>query len=1028
MASSFDEEFAAYFEVLGSYKAEDILPVHRYRSKRTGITIGLATVEGPAVHGYFCLATEAHDDDGVPHTLEHLIFLGSELYPYKGVLDLAANRCLASGTNAWTDTDHTCYTVVTAGAQGFLQLLPIYLDHILYPVLSDAGFITEVHHVNAEGEDAGVVYCEMQARENTAESLAHLSMLRLMYPEPSGYRSETGGIMKNLRESTNNEEIRKYHAEFYRPENLCIIVAGRVELRDLLSALLPFEERILSKGERSPFVRPWQSAVPPVTESRDDVVLYPCDDETNGLVSAAWRGPGCKELKKLAALGQLSEYLTDSAISPLQREFVEVDDPFCTNVQNFMIENSETCLALHFENVAINKLENVKSKLLEVLRNIADGKEELDMERIKTLCRRAGLSVLNNLEMSPHDIIAQHLIGDFLYGSGGDDLNVRLNQASVLRELRDEPKQFWLQLLKETFLENKLILTMGKPSSELMAKMAAEEEVRVADQQNCLGEDGLKLKAESLQEATKKNEEPPPDNMITSIAVPSLSSIHFLSVKRCSNLPGQTTQQDVDFPVDKMPVCFLLDDATSNFVQLTALLDTSHLETNMRLYLPLLAEVLLESPILRNDKLISHEDVIFQLSEDTIKSVAMLGIGMDDETPRFTCSTFAQMFQLVIKVELKRYSKGVQWLKELLFQTQFTVERLKIIASKIVNSVAHMKRTGSVVVRSLIKELCFGNESNHYTNNMLRQQTFLNNLLKQLEENPDEVIKDMYELRRSLTSNGNIVVHMMADMNRLQQVEDTVVPWMSFLPADQSTPSQIKGISSMKHDHELILPLENIPFKGGLVGLGSVESAYFVQAVPGISSYSHPDLPAIMVLIQYLTQLEGPMWRQIRGLGLAYNFSVSVKPEEGLIFLLLFKCSHVVSAYKEAKRILNDHISGKESWDAALLDSARSSLIFEIIDHEKNLPDVCHESLLSYFRGVESNFNRTMLQKVSEVTVQELNDVGAKYFRSLVSGEHARCSVCCNSSKVDEVVHGFKDASCELEVLPSLESSFLCKL
>lgn len=82
------------------------------------------------------LATEAHDDDGLPHTLEHLIFLGSELYPYKGVLDLLANRCLASGTNAWTDTDHTCYTVQTVGKDGFFELMPIYLDHILYPTLS----------------------------------------------------------------------------------------------------------------------------------------------------------------------------------------------------------------------------------------------------------------------------------------------------------------------------------------------------------------------------------------------------------------------------------------------------------------------------------------------------------------------------------------------------------------------------------------------------------------------------------------------------------------------------------------------------------------------------------------------------------------------------------------------------------------------------------------------------------------------------------------------------------------------------
>jgi hypothetical protein len=38
-----------------------------------------------------------------PQTLEHLVFLGSKKYPYKGVLDMLASRCLAQGTNAWTD-------------------------------------------------------------------------------------------------------------------------------------------------------------------------------------------------------------------------------------------------------------------------------------------------------------------------------------------------------------------------------------------------------------------------------------------------------------------------------------------------------------------------------------------------------------------------------------------------------------------------------------------------------------------------------------------------------------------------------------------------------------------------------------------------------------------------------------------------------------------------------------------------------------------------------------------------------------
>lgn len=51
------------------------------------------------INHYAKLATEEDSDDGLPHTLEHLIFLGSEEYPYKGVLDLLANRCLASGTS-----------------------------------------------------------------------------------------------------------------------------------------------------------------------------------------------------------------------------------------------------------------------------------------------------------------------------------------------------------------------------------------------------------------------------------------------------------------------------------------------------------------------------------------------------------------------------------------------------------------------------------------------------------------------------------------------------------------------------------------------------------------------------------------------------------------------------------------------------------------------------------------------------------------------------------------------------------------
>jgi len=77
----------------------------------------------------------------------------------------------------------------------------------------------------------------------------------------------------------------------------------------------------------------------------------------------------------------------------------------------------------------------------------------------------------------------------------------------------------------------------------------------------------------------------------------------------------------------------------------------------------------------------------------------------------------------------------------------------------------------------------------------------------------------------------------------------------------------------MKKTFEYILPYDTSPKQKVIVGVGSVESSYLIQCVPGISDHQDIDVPAVLVFIQYLTQLEGPMWRQIRGLGLSYHYA-----------------------------------------------------------------------------------------------------------------------------------------------------------
>jgi Zn-dependent M16 (insulinase) family peptidase len=111
------------------------------------------------------------DDDGCAHSLEHLIFHGSEAHPYTDSLYSIASRYFTATLNAFTRQNCTQYSIQTAGEYSFLKMLPIYVEHILYPCLAHNDFITEVFHVDHDGHDAGVVYSEVQGKGITSAAV-----------------------------------------------------------------------------------------------------------------------------------------------------------------------------------------------------------------------------------------------------------------------------------------------------------------------------------------------------------------------------------------------------------------------------------------------------------------------------------------------------------------------------------------------------------------------------------------------------------------------------------------------------------------------------------------------------------------------------------------------------------------------------------------------------------------------------------------------------------------------------------------
>lgn len=204
-------------------------------------------------------------------------------------------------TNAWTDTTNTTYTIGTAGQEGFLRILPVFLDHLLYPTQTQEAFTTEVYHLNGKGEDSGVVYSEMQGRENGSGDLMQLRLQRTLYNKGNALRSETGGLMSALRELT-VESIREYHASRYSPQNMTVIVTGRslspTALLETLSETVEVSlaEHGQAKGPRPegwvrPFVESSTAENKPVLE-KDlvEVVEFPEKDESVGELMISWIG------------------------------------------------------------------------------------------------------------------------------------------------------------------------------------------------------------------------------------------------------------------------------------------------------------------------------------------------------------------------------------------------------------------------------------------------------------------------------------------------------------------------------------------------------------------------------------------------------------------------------------------------------------------------------------------------------------------------------------------------------------------
>ena len=937
----------------------------QYESDRTGIRVVVVNQEGPKLHGFFVLATEIHDDSGAPHTLEHLCFMGSKSFKYKGFLDKLATRAY-SGTNAWTATDHTAYTLETAGFAGFLQILPVYLEHLILPTMTDAACVTEVYHIDGEGNDAGVVYSEMQGVQNTASELMELRAKRLMYPEGVGFRYETGGMMEHLRVLT-NQQIRDFHRKMYQPKNLCLALFGEIDHDELLNTLDQFEESILPDipDPEKPFTRPWIASkqAPPLTKTITEKVEFPEEDESFGEINIRFLGPNCADELETGALNIIMLYLCGSSAAVFDYNLVEKEG-LASSVYYQLDSRPSTDISFSLSGVETDKLEEVEKRFFEVLDDAL--RKDLDMSFMQDCLDRHVRSTKFNAEATA-TAFADFVIADYLFGKRDGST---LDGLSSLKQYTDVLSKWsqtqWKAFIKMYIGDAHHISILGVPSAQLSKKLKEEETARLEAQRKKLGSDGLKKMGERLEDAKAQNEKEIPYELLADFKVPSTESIHFINTSSARSGPALEVgrphnryQKIIDADSHKSPLFIDFEHIPSNFARLHLMISTENLPLELRPLLSIYLEAFFNLPIKRNGTAISFDEVVVELERDTvgytIESAASLGN--------------VECIRVTFQVEIDQYQRAIEWIRELLYDSIFDTERLINITARLLANVPDAKRDGNDMMTAVHIITHLAPKSIGRSRSTLVQALYLKRIKYLLKTNPDQVVASFEQLRKALCQFPNFRVLVVADLDKLPS---PISSW-SILLKDLNTSGPLTPLGARidrlsaaglhPGSHSYIVPM------------ATIDSSFLFTLARGPSSWLDPRIPALMVACAYLNAVEGPLWVAARGSGLAYGTNVNYDVESGFVSLDVYRSPDAYKAFVASRDCISKFITGESDLEDLMLEGAVSSVIVAFANEQATLAAAAGSTFIKeVMRGLPKDFNDKLLLKVREVTKEQIKE------------------------------------------------------
>ncbi|KKF94108.1 putative protein C3H1.02c [Ceratocystis platani] len=968
-----------------------------YRSERSGMSVIVNDRVGPKVHGEFVVATEIFDHSGAPHTLEHLIFLGSRSYPFKGLLDTLAGRAYST-TNAYTAVDRTVYTLETAGWQGFAQILPIYLEHVILPTITDEGCITEVWHINGEANDSGVVYSEMQALEFQSNELIDQAQRRLMYDKNIGYRYETGGMPEELR-LLSNDRIRQFHRDMYQPRNLCLVICGTVDHSNMLQILDDFEKTIEKDipSLQTPFKRPWvDSEQPqPFKESISTFVEFPEKDESTGEIDITWLGPSCNDTVAMVALNVVFSYLCGSSASIIENQLVEKEQ-LSSSCDMWTEDRLKTVISFRASGVTTEKLDETEARIFELLNNVVE--KPLDIAYLHSRLHFEKRSSIYSTE-EVVDALAEPIVLDFVYGARDGSTLKALKSLEAYDEALAWSEEQWRQFIKKWLIDNKHVSIKAIPSAELVQKIKTEEKERIAKRKKDLGEEELKRLAKLVEDAQKKNNLPVPPNVVNKFPVPDTESIKLIKSDTARLGPARKLgllENDAQAKLDKLAKSvddpnapfFQFEQVPSNFVHIYIHFSTSNVPSELKPLLRLFRHNFFNTPIMRDGKKIDFEQVVNELENDTIRYSMKSAQSLSD--PEGTRLAFA--------VETGKYSTAIRWIQAFMFESVFDKDRLLATLSKILADLPEQKRDGYSMTSEVSQAIHLKTDSAQHAGRLLVQNVYYRRLKKYLIAEPEKVIGWLETLRKAVFKWSTTRIMVIGD---LAKIENPVGAWDVLTGLKRAGNEELVKIEPphTTRSEEGINPGK---FGAVIVPMPTLDNSYGYCTSAGFTEWTDPRLPATYVAVSYLEAVEGPLWNAVRGKGLAYGCGFSRDIESGTSKFYVYRSPDATKALMAAYDAIKNIANGTDPVTSFQMEGAISQLVHQWVGEQSTMTAAAINNFtLGVMQGLPDDWTQSMLAKVRAVSPEDMRKAMTEILMSLFEPGKSNIVITCNPNLTD---------------------------